>query len=252
MRATCQIAMLLLVSSLPATATAADILKDPLNGSTLGQQTGGSFVGGGWKTGQQIKWDLGVAVTEGGLSIEVTNWDPNTNSSQHQFAKQHIINLYENAHGSPHQSDGDNPKGGFFNIRTGATYDNLFKFLSSTSGFDPPPAGREETRIKKSLGFIDPAKTYTIKIEWVQSGDITAYLGAEQLVTHSHGTAFALRHVFIGTDNAPAGTYGPQKEVIYKNLSVWGTSMPGGNGGAGGMAGSGGTGGAGPGPTMAS
>lgn len=238
---------LVMLLSLSVSADGADILKDPLNGSTLGQQTGGSFVNGGWQAGKQIKWDLGMVVTDGGMSIQVTNWNPNTNSPQHQHAKQHIINIYENPHGSPHQSDGDKPKGGFFNIRTGATYDNLFKFLSSTSGFDPPPAGREETRIKKPLGFIDPAKTYTIKVEWKQSGDITAWLDAEQLITHSHGTAFGLRHVFIGTDNAPAGTYGPQKDVIYKNLEVWGTSMPGGNGGAGGTAG---TGGAGGGPSM--
>lgn len=234
----------------PALARAADVLSDPLNGSTTGQQNGGSFVsGGGWQAGQQITWDLGVELTEGGMSVEVTNWNPNSDSPQHQFDKQHIINMYQAAYGSPHQSDGDTPKKGFFNIRTGATYDNLFKFLSSTSGFDPPPAGREETRIKKPLGFVDPTKTYTIKVEWTTTGDITAWLDAEQLVTHAHGTPFRLRHVFVGTDNAPPGTYGPQKDVIYKNLKVWGSTTPlpdagaGGAGGSGGGAGSGGGGG---------
>ncbi|MHB8876257.1 MAG: hypothetical protein ACYC8T_21405 [Myxococcaceae bacterium] len=46
---------------------------------------------------------------------------------------------------------GDSPKGSFFNLRTGASYDNLFKFLSSTSGFDAPPAGRIEDRNPKPL-----------------------------------------------------------------------------------------------------
>lgn len=239
-------------------ASAADVLSDPLNGSTTGQQSGGTFVsGGGWQAGNQIKWDLGVVLTEGGMSVEVENWNPNSDSPQHQFDKQHIINMYQAAHGSPHQSDSDSPKGSFFNIRTGATYDNLFKFLSSTAGFDPPPAGREETRIKKPLGFVNPASTYTVKVEWALNGDISAWLDSELLVTHSHGTPFQLRHVFIGTDDAPAGTYGPQKDVIYKNLKVWGTTAPIPDAGAGGTGGSGsggsaGAGGAPTGPSLSS
>lgn len=220
------------------------VLEDALINSTKGQQQGGQFVsGGGWQAGQQIHWDVGFEVTEGGMSIEVTNWDPSSASTQHQFDKQHIINMYQAAHGSPHSSDADSPKTGFFNIRTGATYDNLFKFLSSTAGFSPPPAGREEVRIPKAPGFIDPSKSYTIKVEWTPSGDITAFLDSELLVTHSHGAPFRMRHVYVGTDNAPPGTYGPQKDVIYKNLQVWGKATPvldAGAGGSGGGAGSGG------------
>ncbi|MBK9000509.1 MAG: DNRLRE domain-containing protein [Myxococcales bacterium] len=249
-RTTCCVAALATLLA-PGRAAAADVLTDPLNGSTVGQQTGGTFVsGGGWQAGQQITWDVGSELTEGGMSVEVTNWNPNSDSPQHQFDKQHIINMYQAPYGSPHQSDGDSPKRGFFNIRTGATYDNLFKFLSSTAGFDPPPAGRHETRIKKALGFVDPTKTYSVRVEWTATGDITAWLDSEQLITHSHGVPFRLRHVFIGTDNAPPGTYGPQKDVVYKNLKVWGTTAPlpdagaGGSGGSGGGAGAGGTGGA--------
>ncbi len=226
------------------------VLEDDLVSSTKGTQQGGTFAaGGGWQAGKQIYWDVGFEITEGGMSIEVTNWDADATSPQHQFDKQHIINMYQAAHGSPHKSDADNPKGGFFNIRTGATYNNLFKFLSSTAGFSPPPNGRYEVRIKKSPGFIDPKETYTIKVEWTLSGDITAFLDGANLVTHSHGTPFRLRHVFIGTDNAPAGTYGPQKDVIYKNLKVWGKATPVPDAGAGGSAGAAGSAGAGAGGT---
>jgi len=242
-------ALTLALLGAPTSAFGADVLDDPLNGSTTGQQSGGTFVsGGGWQAGQQIVWDVGSELTEGGMSVEVTNWNPNSDSPQHQFDKQHIINMYQAAHGSPHASDADSPKTAFFNVRTGASYDNLFKFLSSTSGFDPPPAGRDETRIQKPLGFIDPTQTYTIRVEWTSTGDVTAFLDSETLVTHSHGTPLRLRYVFVGTDNAPAGTYGPQKDVIYKNLKVWGTTSPvpdagaGGSGGAGGSAGAGGSG----------
>ena len=221
------------------------VLEDDLINSTKGTQQGGSFVaGGGWQAGKQIHWDVGFEVTEGGFSVEVTNWNPDTTSPQHQFDKQHIINMYQAAHGSPHKSDADSPKGGFFNFRTGATYDNLFKFLSSTAGFSPPPNGRYEVRIKRAPGFIDPKKTYTIKVEWTLGGDITAFLDGTNLVTHSHGAPFRLRHVFIGTDNAPAGTYGPQKDVVYKNLKVWGKATPVPDAGAGGSAGTGGSAGA--------
>ena len=220
------------------TAAAQVVLDDPLNGSTSGSQSGGQFVsGGGWQAGQQIQWDLGKVLTEGALSVQVTNWNPNSDSAQHQFDKQHIINMYEAAHGSPHQSDADVPKGAFWNIRTGASYDNLFKFLSSTAGFDPPPAGRDETRVMKPLGFIDPSQTYTIEVKWSLNGDVSTYLDGQPLVTHDHGTPLRLRYVFIGTDNAPPGTYGPQKDVIYKNLQVSGTATPVADAGSGGSAG---------------
>ncbi|MBI3202859.1 MAG: hypothetical protein HYZ29_15070 [Myxococcales bacterium] len=82
--------------TLAPAARAADVLSDPLSGSTTGQQNGGTFVsGGGWQAGQQITWDLGTELTEGGMSIEVTNWDPNSDSPQHQFDKQQVINMYQ-------------------------------------------------------------------------------------------------------------------------------------------------------------
>jgi hypothetical protein len=206
----------------PPGAQAADLLNDSLNGSTTGNQNGGTFEGGGWKAPTQIWWDLGTYVTEGGFSVEVTNWDPSAGSAQHHFDKQHIINMYEAENGSPHASDATTPKTGFWNVRTGAGYNDLFKFLSSTAGFDE----RHETRNSPPSGPINPANTYTIKVEWTAGGDITVWLDSTPLVTHSHGKQFRLRYVFIGTDNAPGGTYGPQYDVIYKNVRVWGSGGP--------------------------
>ena len=244
------VALALAVALLSTEAASQVILTDSLDGSTSGAQNGGQFVTGGWQAPGQITWDLGQPVTEGGMSIHLTNWNPDATSPQHHFDKQHILNMYESSHGSPHASDGDIPKTGFFNVRTGASYDNLFKFLSSTAGFDPPPFGRFETRNARDPGFVNPAQTYELSVEWTFAGDITAKLDGVALVTHSHGRTFPLRHVFVGTDNAPGGTYGPQHDVIYSNLEVWGTSnLPdagtGGSGGSGGTGGSSGSGGAG-------
>lgn len=219
------------------------LLSDALAGSTTGIQNGGQFVPGGWQAPGQITWDLGKVVTEGGMSIQVSNWNPDSASPQHHFDKQHILNMYEAAHGSPHGSDSTVPKTDYFNVRTGANYDNFFKFLSSTAGFSEGPDGRIETRVARPANFINPAQTYELRFDWTQGGNMTAKLDGAELVTHSHGQPFQLRHVFIGTDNAPNNVYGPQHDVIYSNLEVWGTSEPpdGGSGG-GGTGGSGGSG----------
>lgn len=220
-------------------AGAEPLLSDPLAGATSGQQNGGELLPDGWKAPGQIHWDVGAAIVEGGLSVVLTNWDPNEDSPQHQFDKQHIVNLYEAAHGSPHASDGDTPMTSFWNIRTGAGYDNAFKFLSSTAGF----AERQETRVKLPAGTIQPDQERTLRVEWTAGGTITAFLDGQPVVTHEHGKPFHLRHVFIGTDNAPAGTYGPQADVVYHDLQVWGvTEVPGGGGEPGGGEPAGGTG----------
>lgn len=192
------------------------VLGDSLAGGTSGSKDGGSFSGGGWKAPHQIEWDLGQSISEGSFSVEVTNWNPNSDSSQHQHGKQQIINMYEESHGSSWDADSDSPKSSYFNIRTGASYDNCYKFLSSTGGF----AERHETRAKKPHGTISPGETHTLSVVWTADGTITSYLDGNEEVVHHHGKPFAFRYVFIGTDNTIPGTYGPQHGVVYKNLVV--------------------------------
>ncbi|GMV42468.1 MAG: hypothetical protein AMXMBFR64_41840 [Myxococcales bacterium] len=214
----------LALALLPMTALSQTLLQDPLDGSTSGQQDGGAFVPGGWQAPHQVVWDLGATVVAGGMTVTVTNWNPNEDSPQHVHDKQHIINLYEAPHGSPHKSDDDAPKTSFINVRTGASYDNCFKILSSTGGF----AERIETRVKKPYGTFTAEGTYTIGLAWTLAGDVTVSIDGVPQETHHHGKPLALRHVFIGTDNAPSGTYGPQNGVIYRDVHVWGeTGEPG-------------------------
>ncbi|MBM4320531.1 MAG: hypothetical protein FJ125_11370, partial [Deltaproteobacteria bacterium] len=131
--------------------------------------------------------------------------------------------MYEAAHGSPHEAAAEQPNTGFFNVRTGTGYNGLFKFLSSPGGF----AERQETRCAPPAGRVDPGQPHRVRVEWTAGGEISAFFDDVLLVTHRHERGFALRHVFIGTDNAPPGTYGPQHGVIYDEVRVWGSTGPG-------------------------
>ncbi len=208
---------------LSTTATAQVQFTDPLNGSTTGVQNGGAFVsGGGWQAGRQVKWDLGTALTEGSFTVELLNWNPNSDSPQHQFDKQQILAMYEAPHGSPHQADADSPKTSSWQVRTGAGYNNCFKFLSSPAGF----TDRQETRIQRPLGALLPSQPHTVEVRWTRAGAVTVFVDGVEGVTHQHGQTLRLRYVFVGTDDAPGGTYGPQADVIYRNVRVTGSSTP--------------------------
>ncbi|MBL8919275.1 MAG: DNRLRE domain-containing protein [Myxococcaceae bacterium] len=207
--------------SCPALAQVA--FTDDLNGATTGARNGGQFVsGGGWQAGHQVKWDLGAALTEGSFSVELLNWNPSFDSPQHQFDKQQILAMYEAPHGSPHQADADSPKTSSWQVRTGANYNNCFKFLSSPAGF----TDRQETRISRQPGELSPAQPHTIEVRWTRAGNVAVFVDGVEGVTHRHGTALRLRYVFIGTDDAPGGTYGPQAGVIFRNVRVNGTTAP--------------------------
>jgi hypothetical protein len=202
-------------------ASADEVLFDPLDGSTSGVRDGGTFEdGGGWRSPRQIRWDAGEDIVSGGMSVVVTNWDPSADSAQHHHEKQQIINMFE--------GPGCDQKAQFdlglanFQIRTGTSYNDLFKFLADPGG------EREETRLSPPDGPIDPEQSYTIRVEWNDRGDITVFLDEVSLHTFAFGRPFQLRTVCIGTDDTAPGVYGPQHDVIYSDLRVWsdGVSLP--------------------------
>lgn len=198
------------------------LLCDTLDGSTSGRQDGGSFVtGGGWTPGWNITWDLGRTLNQGAFSADLKNWDTSTSSSQHRHSKQHILNMYQEGHGAAHTADENGTA--FWNVRTGRDYNGLFKFLSSPRGFDE----RIETRLSPPGGRLDPKVTHTVRVEFVPGGAATVFLDGRSLTTHTHGRTFNLRYVFVGSDNSPGDTYGPQAGVIYEDIKVWGSTSGG-------------------------
>lgn len=198
------------------------VLCDSLDGSTRGNAKGGQFLsGGGWQPGWNIIWDLGRTLNEGSFSADLANWDTSTSSPQHQHSKQHILNMFQESHGSVHTADENGT--GFWNVRTGRDYNGLFKFLSSTRGFGE----RVETRLSPPDGRLDPRMTHTVRVEFDRAGNATVFLDGRSLVSQPHPRAFQLRYVIVGTDNSPGDTYGPQAGVIYSNIKVWGSTAGG-------------------------
>jgi len=124
--------------------------------------------------------------------------------------------MYEASHG---RSDyADNPKTSYFNIRTGDYYKNGYKFFASTGGYDE----RDDHVVSKPYGAISPDETHTLLVVWTADGTITSYLNGKAEAVLHFDKSFAFRYVFIGTDNTmwDTDTYGPQLDVIYKNLVV--------------------------------
>ncbi|MBK7977102.1 MAG: hypothetical protein IPK07_28840 [Deltaproteobacteria bacterium] len=198
------------------------LLCDALAGATTGNRDGGSFVSsGGWTPGWNIEWDLGQTLAEGAFSADLGNWDTSTSSPQHRHSKQHILNMYQEGHGSAHTADEHGT--GFWNLRTGRDYNGLFKFLSSTRGFDE----RGETRLSPPGGRLDPTATHSVRVEFQRGGNATVFLDGRSMVTQPHPRSFQLRYVLVGSDNSPGETYGPQSGVIYKNIKVWGSTSGG-------------------------
>ena len=196
----------------------ATLLCDELSGETSGNRDGGSFVsGGGWTPGRSIVWDLGTFLAEGALSADLDNWDPYHTSSQHHYEKQPILNMYEEPHGDNHTADAHGTS--LWSIWTGEVFNDLFKFWSTTRGFDESI----ETRHSPPEGRVDPSVTHHVRVEFARSGDATVFLDGRTVVNHSHPQAFSLRYVFIGSDNS-GSNYGPQSGLVYRNIKVWGTT----------------------------
>ncbi|MBK7977100.1 MAG: hypothetical protein IPK07_28830 [Deltaproteobacteria bacterium] len=173
--------------------------------------------GGGWTPGWAIVWDLGGFLAEGAFSADLDNWDPYHTSSQHHYEKQPILSMYEEAHGDNHTADAHGTS--LWSIWTGAVFNDLFKFWSSTRGFDQSI----ETRHSPPEGRLDPSVTHRVRVEFARSGDATVFLDGRTVVNHSHPQAFQLRYVFIGSDNS-GSNYGPQSGLVYRNIKVWGTT----------------------------
>ncbi len=196
------------------------LLCDSLDGSTSGNRDGGQFVGDGWTPGWSIVWDLGVTLAEGSFSADLDNWDTYHTSSQHHYEKQPVLSMYEEAHGDVHAADAHSTS--LWSIWTGEVFNDLFKFWSTTRGYDESI----ETRHSPPEGRLDPTVTHHVRVEFARNGAATVFLDGRSVVTHTHPQSFQLRYVFIGSDNS-GSNYGPQSGVIYKNVQVWGSTSGG-------------------------
>ncbi len=196
------------------------LLCDSLDGSTSGKRDGGQFVDGGWTPGWNVVWDLGITLSEGAFSADLDNWDTYHSSSQHHYEKQPVLSMYQEPHGDNHAADAHGTS--LWSIWTGEVFNDLFKFWSTTRGYDESI----ETRHSPPEGRLDPTVTHHVRVEFPRDGNATVFLDGRTVVTHDHPRAFQLRYVFVGSDNS-GSNYGPQSGLIYKNIKVWGSTSGG-------------------------
>ena len=193
---------------------------------TAGEQivnTDGSFLAGkGWKAdtkNSQLRIRLAQALpTEGTLVIDVTNFDPVSQSVPD--LKQHIINLYSRIYDN--NKDIFYTDGSWWNIRTGTPYSAGpgmagFKFLAAPRGIDT----RDEIRCIEDATW-DLNRTYQFKVVWTTSF-IYCYFDDRLMATFDFsGQVEPFRYILIGKDNLIWG-YCAQPGPIYSNLRIYST-----------------------------
>ena len=63
--------------------------------------------------------------------------------------------------------------------------------------------------------------TVTTETTWTFDRRLVVYVDGVRVVTHSHPRDLRFRYVVIGTDSSPGDAYGPQHDVLYKDIKVY-------------------------------
>lgn len=186
---------------------------DSLDGSTIGQRTGGIFVGNGWQpttTNDRIKFKIpNTIVNPGFAEVEVTNFDP---SNQCTVAKSTFLSLYDSSHGNIATTALDEYSSRIL-LRIGTNYgDNLR--IKATPGLFNPIEHTADTS-------FNPANTYKFRVEW-DDNNIWWSLNGNTLFTtpFSALAQHSLDYVFLGRDGSIGPKFGTCPGPIYKNLHV--------------------------------
>lgn len=153
--------LLLVLPSLGVAAPAADhvLFSDPLNGSSVGQVTGGKFLpGGGWQPidkFDRIQIELPVAARDGSVfEVEIRNLDV---PKQRDDGENFLLGLREH----PNLSGGgaNVPHADYFMIFAGTKYPQ-FKLKYHTHGFS------HQEDVYAPIATFDPTHTYKLRVEW--------------------------------------------------------------------------------------
>ena len=169
-----------------------EILSDPLDGSTIGQQMGnGDFMtGGGWRSqGGKIVYDAGRILESGSFEAVMRGWTAPAQGAE----KSHPLSGWEVADLYTHWIQ----TGCFWNWRIGSRY-NPFKVLAASEGT------RLDTWWEIATNdMINDGLPHLYKVAWA-SGNVTFYLDSDSLHQFEFNT-FRLRYFTIGVDDM----YGP-------------------------------------------
>ena len=144
------------------------LLDDPLQGSTIGTQSGGTFANGGWQvTGTEdwIFWHLPYSVHHGAAEFYVKGMNPNQPEKNEDF---HMYDYtYYNSDYSYSPGYRENPYKMF--IRKSGTLD-VVKANSCEIVYKTPS---EEFESDSAVLSWDPGTNYKMRFEWGPEGGNT-------------------------------------------------------------------------------
>ncbi len=220
------------------------VVEDPLSGSTVGQQQGGQFVDGGWKTKKidhRIVYNFD-AIDCGYVEVDLTNFNPPEQydhktenydcDAENTDCYAHILGLYQGSHGSQHKAANQGESQSAVQATGPETSDRpkKLKLKGSTCGW-----GGGGTNYTPKYNW-NVNKTYKLRLTWT-SGKVTLKIDGEQkaqvaLTWPGEGDFnpdpelcpagdphLAFTHFFLGRDKSPGGGYfiGP----TWSNLHIY-------------------------------
>ena len=220
------------------------VLEDSLSGATVGQQQGGQFVDGGWKTKKmdhRIVYNLD-AIDCGYVELDLTNFNP-PEQYDHKTENYdcdapdtdcyaHILGFYQGDHGSQHKAANKGESQAAVQATGPETSDRpkKLKLKGSTCGW----GGGGHKYTPKYNWNVN--KTYKLRLTWT-SEKLTLRVDGEQkaqvdLTWPGEGDFdpdpelcppgdphLAYTYFFLGRDKSPGGGYfvGP----TYSNVSIY-------------------------------
>lgn len=205
------------------------VLDDPLQGSTLGTQSGGAFVSGGWQvTGKDdtIYWHV-ATITNGAVEFDVRGLNPNECRTGMED-KSELFHMYDYTFGNADV------------VYSGGYRDDTFKhFIRKTDCLDTARVNSMEivwqvlpNSVNPDTAQLawDPSTTYHFREEWGPDGAGNSQLklyrdGVLLLTTSVPGSWNPAGHsVRIAASPRRASDAGAPPDAVFSNVKVWNLS----------------------------
>lgn len=209
------------------------VLDDPLNGSTSGTRSGGSFTEGGWKITSRtdsIYWHLPHTVQKGALEFDVKGLLPNESRSGLQD-KSELFHMYDWTHGNADTVyDGyrNNPYKHFIRKNGSANRPEIVDAFELLMKIED-----EYYEPDSPIMNWDPAKTYRIRQEWGPDGTgrcrVTTFRKEVGQPDYAQIHSFAVaggwdpvgHAVRIATSPRRDDWSGSPIDAVFSNIKIW-------------------------------
>ena len=226
------LAMMLAAAFALTVGVCADVLvvDDPLQGSTIGNRSGGSFVAGGWTTldnNDSIIYSINPAISKGRFEFDVTGLVPQ--ATDPADGKGELAHMYDNY---PNDADVNKMPG---------YDDNLYQVYMRKLGVNYAPDHDDAMKVIANAG-VPGSEDYTAKLAWNASTTYHFTITWEP-DTQAGTTIFRFwRDTTLLKTLTVSGTYTPVQHrvrigasarqngvpnAIFSNLKVWNLAIGG-------------------------